>query len=143
MTDTTFNTTGVPYPVLQFMAQKTQESVMNGGTAVVTGNQSAMLASLAGVTLDANGNATMKSPTLAQNLASADPTGIVKAAEDTYNNSGPPKGKTISQWLMQGAGNYSLIAFGAVIAIAALIYSQRENVTAVVKQASKVAALAA
>lgn len=95
------------------------------------------------VMTQAQADAGQPAPTLGDNLQSADPTGLIKAAVDTYEGSGPPKGETLSQWVMAGAGNYSLIAFGAILALAALIYSQRDNVKTIVETAGKVAAVAA
>lgn len=109
---------------------------MNGGTATVTGDQASKLAQMAGITLDAKGNATMGVYTPQQKA-------LGNVIMETGKAAGPAMGQSFTSWLMSGAANFSLIAFGAIIAIAALIYSQKENIATVVKQGAKVAALAA
>lgn len=141
-----FDTSGMDSSTLNHAALLLSQNLSNGTPTSVTGPYADQLIKLAGGQLNSQGLVTYSAPGFLQNtgtaIESADPTGLVKAAADTYNAAGPPKGQSISTWLMKGAGNYSLIAFGAIIAIAALIYSQRENVTAVVKQVGKVAEIA-
>lgn len=147
----TFNTTGVPYSVLQFMAQKSQESVMNGGTATITGDQAKTLADMAGLTLDAQGNASVTPQGYMQNLGAAitgkplspEYAQVEAQAKQVGASASSNPITDFSSWIETHAANFSLIGFGAIIAIAALIYSQRDNITTVVKQVGKVAALAA
>lgn len=42
-------------------------------------------------------------------------------------------------WVQEHIGNFTLIAFGAVLAVAALIFSQRDNIKVAVSSASKIA----
>lgn len=143
----TFDTTGMDQATLPHAAYLLSQNLTNGTPTTVTGPYADQLVKLAGGQLNSQGLVTYSAPGVLSNTKTAleqvDPTGLVKAAADTYNAAGPSNGQSISSWLMKGAANYSLIAFGAVIAIAALIYSQRDNVTAVVKQVGKVAEFAA
>lgn len=52
-------------------------------------------------------------------------------------------GDNITGWLTENAGNYGLVILGALLAVGALLISQKDNITTVVEQGAKIAAVAA
>lgn len=119
------------------------------GNATVTGdsNYSQQLVQMAGGKMSTKGIVTSSAPGFLQNTGTAINDHLYGASADTLTKLGKQYGtvdasQSFGNWIETGAANFSLIAFGAVLAVAALIYSQKSNIQTVIKKGSELAALA-
>lgn len=146
-----FDTTGMDSTTLNQAALLLSQNLGNGTPTSVTGPYASQLVSLAGGQLNSQGLVTSADPSFLQNIGGAINSHLWGASIAQLTQDAKKAGAiassnpvtSLTSWIGTSAANFSLIAFGAVIAVAALIYSQRENIQTVVKQAGKVAALAA
>lgn len=138
-----FDTSGMDAATLHQAAYLLQGNLQQGTPTEVTGPYAQQLVSLAGGQMDAQGLVT-SNPSgfqFLKNVESADPTGIVKAAADTVQGSGPPTGTSVASWLTSHAANWSFMVVGAILVLGALLISQRETITHAVTTTAKTAAM--